>query len=243
MSERPMPLGPRKFLQYSQVLDCFPPAVRKAIYAKAEYRTYKKGEYIFHDGEPGPYFLAGVMSGRLRVNIRSREGKTLIATMIEKGELFGEMSVFDDLPRAHDVVAETESTVMKIMATNFIPQMLACPDATLALFRIASRRKRHYVRMVELLALQNVKQKLGRHLLHLAQDYGTEKNGAIVIKARLSQADIGSQLGITRESVNKNLNAFADLGLLAYKNETITLLDPKGLKEAIYPKTAKKPHP
>ncbi len=230
-----MPLPPRSSLQYSKVLDCFPLQVRNAIYAKSEYRDYKKGDYVFRDGDEGPYFIGAVMSGRLRVEIKNREGGSILATLIEKGELFGEMSVFDGLPRAHDIVAEEPSTVMCIMGDDFIPQMLTCPEAILGLFKISCRRKRHYVRMVELLALQNVKQKLGRHLLHLAQDYGTTENGVVVINARLNQGDIGLQLGISRESVNKNMNAFAEQGLLTYSNETIRLLDVKGLKNAIYP--------
>jgi len=230
-----MPLPPRKSLQYAQVLDCFPLSVRNSIYAKSEYRDLKKGEYVFRDGDEGPYFLGALMSGRLRVEIKSREGKAFLLTMIEKGELFGEMSVFDELPRAVDIVADDNSTVMIIKRDDFIPLILTCPEAILNLFTIACRRKRGYVRMVELLALQNVKQKLGRHLLHLAQDYGKKDGDTVVINARLSQADIGLQLGITRESVNKNLNAFAEKGFVSYTNETITLLDVKGLKQCIRP--------
>jgi len=230
-----MPLPSRKSLQYSQVLDCFPLAVRNAIYAKSEYRDLKKGDYIFRDGDEGPYFLGALMSGRMRVEIKSREGKAFLLTMIEKGELFGEMSVFDELPRAVDIVADVHSTVMIIKRDDFIPMVLTCPEAILNLFKIACRRKRVYVRRVELLALQNVKQKLGRHLLHLAQDYGKEEGSSVVINARLSQADMGQQLGITRESVNKNLNAFAKKGLISYTNETITLLDVRGLKQCIRP--------
>ena len=173
------------------------------------------------------------MSGRLRVAVKSREGKELLITLIEKGELFGEMSMFDEMPRVVDVMADAPSTVMIMKRDDFIPHMLTCPDAILNLFKITCRRMRLYVHTVELLALQNVKQKLGRHLLHLAQDYGAEENGVIVIDAQLSQGDIGLQLGVTRESVNKQMSAFIDEGFLTYRGENIILRDIEGLKKSI----------
>ena len=228
-----MPLSPRNFLQYSQVLDNFPLSVRNIIYAKSEYRDFKKGEYVFRDGDLGPYYMGGVMSGRLRVAVKSREGKELLITLIEKGELFGEMSMFDEMPRVVDVMADAPSTVMIIKREDFIPHMLTCHEAILSLFKITCRRMRMYVHTVELLALQNVKQKLGRHLLHLAQDYGDVENGVMVIDAQLSQSDIGLQLGVSRESVNKHINAFVEQGFLSYSNESIILRDAEGLKKFI----------
>lgn len=228
-----MPLPSRSFLQHSILFECFPPSVRNAIYANSEYRSYKKGDYVFHDGDEGPYFMGAVMSGRLRIEIRTREGKSLIVCMVEKGEIFGELSVFDELPRVVDMIVEEDSTIMIIKREDFLPHLMNCPEAILNLFKVSCRRRRMYVRMIELLALQTVKQKLARYLLQSVQDYGTVKGNATVINSRLSQADIGAQLGITRESVNKNLNAFAEQGLLVFDNETITLLDIRGLKDAI----------
>ncbi len=229
-----MPVPPRSSLQYREVLDKFPLHIRNAIYAKSEYRNYKKGEYVFRDGEDGPFNIGCVMSGRLRILIKSREGKELLPSLIEKGEIFGEMSAFDGMPRAVDVVADEPSTVMVLKYDDFVPLLLACPEAALAMLRITCRRMRTYVRTVELIALQNVKQKLVRHLLHLAQDYGARMDdGSIVIDSRLSQSDIGLQIGISRESVNKHLNSLAEAGFLAHGGESITLCDVEGLKQTI----------
>ena len=92
---------------------------------------------------------------------------------------------------------------------------------------------RLYLRTMELIALQNLPVRLGRYLLGLARDYGTEKDGKVVITAKLSQAEIGQQLAASRESVNKQLHVFADQGLLSLDGNDIVLTDIEGLKQAI----------
>lgn len=229
-----MPLPPRTSLQYNQILGVLPLAVRNALYAKSEYRTYKKGEYIYREGDTGPYFLGCMMSGRVRAVLRSREGHEYLMAIIEKSELFGEMSFFDQAPRPCDIIADQKSTIMILQADDLMPYLLACPEAIKAVFRLGSRRTRTYVRRLELLAIQSVKQKLGRHLIHLAQDHGREDpQGSITIIHKRSQADIAARLGITRESVNKQLNSFIQQGLILYSSKHIVLRDIEGLKKAI----------
>jgi len=228
-----MSLSPRKFLQYSQALEAFPLNVRNAIYARSEYRDYKNGDYIFRSGDEGPYFMAGVMSGRLRMGVRSQEGKEMLFTMVEKGEVFGEMSVLDELPRAVDVMATTDTTLMIMKRDDLLPHLRTCPEAMLSLFRITCYRMRLYIHTMELLALQNVTKKLGRYLLRLGRDYGVEKDGTLVISSHLSQADIGLQLGVSRESINKQLNTFAEQGFLRHSSDEIVLCDIEGLKRSI----------
>jgi CRP-like cAMP-binding protein len=175
------------------------------------------------------------MSGRLRASVTSREGREFLISTIEKGEMFGEMSMFDQMPRPVDIAAESDCTIMILQQEDFIPHLLACPEAIMNLFKLNSRRMRAYVRRMELLALQTVQQKLGRHLIHMARDFGSEADGKIVINLRQTQSDIGLQLGVSRESVNKQINAFVEQGLILYNGESVTLCDVEGLKRTILP--------
>jgi CRP-like cAMP-binding protein len=179
--------------------------------------------------------MGGVMSGRLKATVSSREGKQMLVTLIEKGELFGEVSMFDDLPRAVDVVVESDCTLIIIHRDALMPLLHAHPEAMIGVSRMLCHRIRMYIHTLELVALQGMTAKLGRFLLRLARDHGIERDGAIVITPRLSQAEIGQQLACSRESVNKQLGVFADLGLLAVEGDEILLLNIDGLKQAIRP--------
>jgi len=227
-----MPLSSRKFLQYSQVLELFPLQQRNRIYAVAEYKDFRSDTPVFKKGEDGS-FMAGVMSGRLRMSVHSKEGKEMLVTMVEKGELFGEMSVLDESPRAVDVISETDCTLMIIKRDDFIPILRESPDAMMGLLKLTCHRMRLYLQTMELVSLQSLPVRFARYLLRLARDYGTERDGHIVISARLSQLDIAQQLACTRESINKQLSSFADKKLLALEGDDIVLLDVAGIRQAI----------
>ena len=222
----------RKNLLFSNIFDCFPVNVRNAVYAKAEYRDYAKGEWVFRTGEQGT-FIAGVVSGRLRMGIKSLEGKEMLITMVNRGEIFGEMSILDDMPRAVDVFAETECRLMIIKRDDFIPLLKTYPEAILSLIRVTCHRMRRYLYIMELIALQSVPVRLAEYLLRLAEDYGIEHNGNVVIRSGMNQAAIGQHIAVSREGVNKQLHIFADKGLLSLKGNEITLHDIDGLKKFI----------
>ena len=182
--------------------------------------------------------MAGVMSGRLRMSVRSREGKEMLVTMVERGELVGEMSVLDSQPRAVDVITETDCMLMIIKRDDFIPVLQSSPDAMMGLLKMTCHRMRLYLRTMELISLQNLPVRLARYLIRLSRDYGTEGDGKIVISAGLSQNDIAHQLACSRESINKQFSAFAEKGFLALQGNDIVLLDIDGLKRAILPPLA-----
>jgi len=222
---------PRKALQYSEIFELFPVHVRNAIYSTAIHKEYQPGEYIFKIGDEEK-FMACVVNGRLRMGIGPLKGKEMIVTMVERGELFGEMSILDDMPRAVDVVAETDCTLMIIKREDFLPMLRTNPDAMLALVRITCYRMRLYLQTMEMIALQNLTVRLSRYLLQLAQDYGKQEDGKTVIKARLSQTEMGQQLAASRESINKQLHEFVEKGLLSLHGSDIVLLDIERLKQA-----------
>ncbi|MGE3623435.1 MAG: Crp/Fnr family transcriptional regulator [Bdellovibrionales bacterium] len=226
--------APREFLQYSQILEHFPLQIRNTIYAKAEYKDFKPGDCVFKIGDEGN-FMAGVMSGRLRMSVKSLEGKEMLVTMVNRGEVFGEMSILDGMPRAVNVVAETDCTLLVVRRDDFIPLLRMCPEAMLGLIRITCYRMRRYLHIMELIALQNLPVRLGHYLLRLAHDYGVEKDGKIVISPNMSQAAIGQHIAISREGVNKQLRDFADKGLLSLDGNDIILHDIEALKKFIAP--------
>jgi len=208
--------------------------LRNKIFAGAIYKDLKPNTYVMRQGEEGD-FMACVMSGRLRMSITCREGREMLVTMVERGELFGEMSILDGQPRALDVITETECTLMIIKKDDFIPILRSSPDAMMGLLNMTCYRMRLYLKTLELVSLQNLPVRLGRYLIRLATDYGKEVEGRLVISARLSQMDMAHQLACSRESINKQMSVFAEMNLLAMENENIILLDIEGLKRAIAP--------
>ena len=97
---------------------------------------------------------------------------------------------------------------------------------------VLSTRVRYTTDYAESLAFLDVYGRVAAKLLELADRYGVQKEG-IEIELRLTQAELASLVGATRESVNKVLGAFRDQGLIEVEGQRITILDRQGLKRRI----------
>jgi len=218
----------RKPLQYAQIWEHFPLRLRNELYAKARYQEYKRDSYVYRRGEEGD-FLVCVTNGRLRLSFSSSEGKSILFSMIERGEMAGEVAVIDGLPRATDLIADTDSTLMVMYRNDFLPLLLSSPEAMLMMMKTDYNWIRRYIHTIELLSQQDASVRIARYLLRLAGDYGNEKDGRIYIQARLSQKDMARQISCSRESVNKQLAALVEQKIVKLDGDTIVLKDIKGL--------------
>ena len=220
---------PRRQLQYNHVFELFPVGLRNQLFAGAEYRTYYRDQVLFNRGDEGT-FMAAVMSGRFRMMLKSPDQKEFLITMIERGELVGEMSILDSGPRAVDVICEIDSTVMIIKRDDFLPVLRSNADAMMGLLRLTCHRMRSYLQTMEMVALEGLPARMARYLLQLAQDYGNPVENGVFISSNLSQMDIAQQLACTRESVNKQLANFVAKKMIVLQDHGILLLDPDSLR-------------
>jgi CRP/FNR family transcriptional regulator, cyclic AMP receptor protein len=224
-------------LHYLELFELFPASARSALFNKAIAKSCKAGEIIYRRGDEGSY-LGAIMSGRVRVSTHSAEGRGILFAMVEKGEVFGETALIDGLPRAYDASAESDCTFLMIRREDFLPILCAQPDAMLSVIRMLCHRLRAHTETLELIALQNMPGRLAHHLLRLAQHYGVEENGKIVIRAGLNQIDLAQQLAASRESVNRQLKIFAAKNWLSQHDDAIILQDVENLEKIANPFSA-----
>lgn len=215
-------------LQYHEFFRLFPTDVRNALISKAVYKNYKCGEMVYNRGD-SDVFMGVVMSGRLRMSMTASDGRGVLLGLVESGEVFGETALIDGLPRTTDAHADTETNIMIIRHADFVTALKANPEAMFGVIMMMCHRMRIYLDTIDLIALQNLPIRLARLLLRLAGEYGSEENGKIVIRARLNQASMGQKLATSRESINKQLKAFVEKGLISMNGDEITILDDEGL--------------
>jgi CRP-like cAMP-binding protein len=216
-------------LQYHDFFKLFPPNVRADLFNKAVYKSYHCGDLVYARGDTD-VFMGVVMSGRLRVSMTTSDGKGVLLGLVERGEVFGETALMDGLPRTADAHAEDETTLMIIKHEDFIPALMANPEAMMGIIKMLCHRLRLFIDTIDMIALQNLPARLARYLLRLAGEYGTiDENGHIVVRAGLNQSSIGQQLATSRESINKQLKAFVGQNLITMRGEEIIITNPEGL--------------
>jgi signal transduction histidine kinase len=113
--------------------------------------TFAANQLIFSQGDPGDgiYF---VKEGRVRISTTVPTGDSKDLTIIEAGELFGEMAVLDSDPRSATAIADQPTTVYFISRPELIELLDRRPKLAASLMRELSRRLRtfndQYVREV-----------------------------------------------------------------------------------------------
>ena len=161
-----------------------------------------------------------VVDGKVRVNMISAGGRQITYQILDTGEMFGELSAIDGLPRSASVVAETDVVLAKMSAADFLK--LASSDASLVLMamkRLTSLSRWLAARVFEYHAY-NVKGRVYLELLRL-----TEKEPSKESLIKISDRDMASRVGTTRENVTRICGDLKQNGLIQRNHEGITVLD------------------
>jgi CRP/FNR family cyclic AMP-dependent transcriptional regulator len=177
-------------------------------------RQVKARQTVCHKGEQGDELFI-LVHGKLKVCSSSDDGREAILAILEDGDVSGEMSIIDGHPRSADVVAVQDSDILVIHRRQFLPFLEAHPKATIALMTALIKRLRWTDALVEDMHFLDIRTRLAKTLVRLAQDHGrTTAAGGVRIDLKLSQEDLGNLVGATRESINKQIRVWVEEGIL-----------------------------
>jgi CRP-like cAMP-binding protein len=221
-------------LQHNELFGLFPSAVRSQLYNKTETRFCKNGDVIFRQGEEGDWFAA-ILAGRVHEYVHAPDGRQMLLSIVERGEIFGERSLLDGFPRASDAIADGDTTFIIVKRDDFLPVLFGQPEAMYAVIKMLCNRMLRYTETLQLCTLENLSTRVAHLLLHLARKYGKEVEGRTIIHAGLSQSDLAHLLASSRESVNKQLKIFVHKGCIALEGENIVILDQGFLESLLSP--------
>ena len=192
-------------------------------------QTFQRGDIIFHEGSVGStlYIIA---AGQVRIYTTSEAGQELTVTMFREGDFFGEMALLDGQPRAASAEAMCRTTTLSLQRAAFLHTINACPPIAASVLEVMAARIRQTNAAAEQLANMSASQRVVRQLLSLAARYGIADGGAVRIDLHLTQDDIASLSGTTRETVNRVLASLRDQGLIRVERARVSLLKPSELE-------------
>lgn len=185
----------------------------EALLSVAHERKVHRGALVFQKGDAGSSMMA-VLSGKIRIGSTSRDGKQLTLAVIDGGNVFGELALLDGKPRSADATALEDSILLEITRPAFL--LLLKNDASLlaSLLALLCDRVRGASAALEDLGLLDLQTRLARVLVKLGADYGRRTPNGVRIELRLSQTDLSMLVAASRESVNRQLQAWRKLGIL-----------------------------
>jgi CRP/FNR family transcriptional regulator, cyclic AMP receptor protein len=219
----------RGLLLSSPLFDGLPREAVDDILSQATEKLVRRGQTVFQKGDEGSYMVA-VLSGRIRISATSPEGREVTLNMIDAGEVFGELALLDGKPRSADATALEDSALMVVERRHFRPYLISSNELALRVIDVLCERLRDTSETVGNLAMLDLPGRLARRLLNLAAEYGNSSNGRIRLEIRLSHSDLGRFVGCSRETVNKQMRAWEEAGIVSRENGRITLTKPTVLQ-------------
>jgi CRP-like cAMP-binding protein len=197
---------------------------------RAQRRSYKRGDMIFVKDDAGQSMFI-VEDGAVRIYMPGVQGTDLTLAVMQPGEFFGDLSLLDGRPRSASAEAARDTMLLTLERDDLTELVRSRPDAALAILTEIAQRLRETDQMASDLAFLDVSGRLARRLLDLASSYGKPRDGGIMINASITQEELANMIGVTRESVNRNLGMFTRLGLIGREGRRIVVRNPEGLRK------------
>ena len=199
-----------------------PEEIQTAFFESLVKSSFNKGDYIYRQKEEALhcYFL---FKGSVQLRASSADGKQALISVINGGELLGEVACIDGGRRAYNAITTEKGTVGTISAVKFNELRRQYPIFNDA---VTSQLVRH-IRDTVFLLNQAALWSLEKRVLRLLLQNMDETTGVI----KLSQEEMGHALGVTRQSIHRVMKKLSESPFLDMENRRINVSNAVGLRQ------------
>ncbi|MBX0329171.1 Crp/Fnr family transcriptional regulator [Oscillochloris sp. ZM17-4] len=187
-------------------------------------QTFERGAMIFHQGSVGNTLYL-IVHGQVRIYTSSQLGQEISVTLFRDGDFFGELSLLDGHERSASAVAMRATSTLTLHRAAFLQAIRTYPEIAVTVLEQLSARLRHTNTYIEHLASTSAPQRVIRTLLDLADQHGVLEQGTTRIDLHLTQDDLASLAGTTRETVNRVLGGLREQGLIQIERARLSVLN------------------
>jgi CRP/FNR family transcriptional regulator, cyclic AMP receptor protein len=202
----------------------------EALLARVRRRRLAPQTAFMRAGSAGDDLVL-VLEGRVKVVAYGTERREVVLAIRGPGELVGDMAALGGQRRTATAIALEEVEVGYLRADELRDFLAEHPDSALVLIRMLVRRLSEATRDVVDLATRDSVGRVAKRLVELATEHGTPAGTGTRIELSLTQDDLASWTGATRETVSRALRLMRRLGWVATDNRSITVLDAAALRE------------
>lgn len=187
------------------------------IVASASIRELRRGDVLFAEGDESNEVYV-VDDGRIAMTQRSMDGRESVIALMERGDLFGEMPLFDGLGRSTEARALEPSTVTIIGYEPVRTLYESRPQLLWSVVAMLSNRLRSTDAALADSVFLDVTGRTAKRLLELA---GDEDDFVLPV----TQEELAGMVGASRERVNKAIASFVKLGWLDQRDRRYQITD------------------
>ena len=211
-----------------------PRAQREALVGAAELIHLRRGAMVFRQGDPvhaagGGFY--GLAAGSIKISSLRQDGREAILAVLEPGNWFGEITLIDGSPRTHDATALESLDLLVVPPEAFAQQMRDVVFANAIAAMLAARVRMLYG-LTEDATLRSLRARVAHRLLVLARGDATQ-SVHLRRTLMLPQEALAMMLGITRQTLSKELNALARDQVISIGYGRLDLLSVEALQALV----------
>ncbi|MEM6304470.1 MAG: Crp/Fnr family transcriptional regulator [Pseudomonadota bacterium] len=183
------------------------------------------GKTLMVQGDEGDTFYF-VLSGAFEVSITSTEGRKLSLNVAHKGDVLGEIALFDPGPRTATVTARELSRIRGIKNADVMAALSQTPDLSRELIQLAGARMRQMNQQLNEQVFLPLPPRLARKILQLTA-HDPDRKPLLA----LSQLELAEFVGASREAVSKTLSGWTKDGHIKLSRGSLRVLEKDALQE------------
>jgi CRP/FNR family cyclic AMP-dependent transcriptional regulator len=193
--------------------------------------TLKKGETLFRRGDEGNALYL-ILQGRIKISLSGQMDAVTLA-ILSQGEFLGEMALLDGLPRSADAIALEDSSLYALNRSDFLSFIIHHEKIVRSVLSSLSLRLRKTDNLLAEMCFLNLSVRLANKLVEMAEQQGPDRSDPELYKLKISQQEMGNILGVSRESINKELKLLRDKGWVSTGRNHIHIHQLASLKKRV----------
>ena len=182
----------------------------------------RRGDKLFEENDAANDLYI-VTSGRIAIANKSIDGRESMVALMESGDLFGEMPLFDSLGRSAEARALEQSVVVSVPYEPIRSLYQERPELLWAVVRLLAGRLRNMDEALADAVFLDVTGRTAKRLLELAGE-------ADEFTLPITQEELAGMVGASRERVNKAIAAFIKLGWIQQVDRRYIITNRKQLE-------------
>lgn len=188
---------------------------RRELAAICSFRTVKKREYLFHEGEKGGgmFLLA---AGNIQLHKNTEDGREVVIRVIKPGEVFAEVVLFEKEHYPVSARAVANADVL-VFPCEGIHRLLAEEGFRNDFIAMLMAKQRYLAERIQELTTKDVECRL---FTFLRAQYGERET----IHTPLSKKDVAAAIGTTPESLSRLLQRLHEEGVIDWQGREIRIL-------------------
>lgn len=203
-------------LRQTQLFGSAPEEDLRATVARSRVRRFRRGQVVFSMGDPSDTLIV-VISGRIKVVVHSADGGELTLTILQAGDVCGELSVADAGPRSADAETLEDCQLLFVPRAVILDLCARLPSVAQALTASLAAMLRRLTEATSDLVFLDLPRRVAKVLLN--QPRGDDG----VLRPSISQEELAHQAGGTRQSVNAAMRGFERRGWIEMRDRSVTV--------------------